>query len=1118
MPKLHALLIGINEYHPKSRVSSLDGCVNDVEKLESFLTKHYQSLQPNIRILKNAKATRDNIIRTFQDHLITQAKPDDTVLFAYSGHGSYSQSARAFWQFDPKRQDETLVCYDSRLPEHYDLTDKELAVLLSRIHPDAHTVAIVDACHSASITRSGASEFKFQKSRFTKRRADEQERPLESYLLEGDNYYADQWEKDQKLHIPKGKYIVFSACDRDEEALETYEPSGLFSSHLLKALEKNRYASYADLFLKVRQAVTSATRNQLPILATHEGFDPNSVFLSQKTKANHRYHRVHFVDGKWRLDYGAIHGLPTQNKAVEQLKIGIYAQPTAPAKDTVVRRDGSPRTPQQTTTPIQRMTTVGVNKVLLKEVILDWDNARHEEVYQGAIENFPAAMPVNLVGTEQQIEQFNQLYENHPSPFLFIAESIIGAKYSLVIKDDQLLVERTSDDSLIHGAEGTDEWALKYILGILEQIEEWERVSNLQNPMTRIADAIEMVFVDESDPASLLEIHASQITLDYPNPVTKSQGLDDINYHIKVRNTSQRKLRISLLYLGDNYSTHIFYPLAEIPAQSDWIVVDNDKFLHIDSPDKLATIDIYKLIVSTDPFDDYKFFQEGFTVGKIMEKVRSVGFQRKTVGQRKRAESDWCTNTITINVVRTQDTVGKQDITFPNEQIVFKGHPTFAAKVAFAPLRAATRSVHPAQQLADYFKDGSGELIDITKVKTRGTQDRTIIELSEIEDESVLTEQPLEIEVTTELKENEYIIPITYDGEFVIPLGRSSKNANGSTTIQITDLPAVPDEHRKRSVKKALWFCLLKVVGLENKAFRLRKAQLNKVGDLVRSDISPTEVDKAKKILLVIHGIIGDTEPIGKNLAFLVDPTDESKYDLMLTFDYENLRTKIEDIADTLNTKLNDLGLNAADGKQLDIIAHSMGGLVSRHLIEKIRKGDGLVNRLFMFGTPNGGSPFGDIPGYIELYTTLLSTAINFSKPFLAPAIAYLEFIEKAAKAVNATKHLTITLDQMSAQSPFTQALANPNDIQPTTTYFVIAGDSTRYLTKAESRFARFSEKVLLQIGERMNQKLPNDIAVGVEQILAIPPIFKATEYIVTGHHLNYFVEEEAMGVLRGVI
>ena len=71
-------------------------------------------------ILLDGDATRAAVVDGFRTHL-TQAGPDDTVLFYYSGHGSQEYAPPEFWAVEPDHLDETLVCFDSRQPDQWDL-------------------------------------------------------------------------------------------------------------------------------------------------------------------------------------------------------------------------------------------------------------------------------------------------------------------------------------------------------------------------------------------------------------------------------------------------------------------------------------------------------------------------------------------------------------------------------------------------------------------------------------------------------------------------------------------------------------------------------------------------------------------------------------------------------------------------------------------------------------------------------------------------------------------------------------------------------------------------------------------------------------------------------------
>ena len=79
-----ALLVGINEY-PNNPLS---GCLTDVEMQKELLVHRFGFLPDDILTLTNKQATRENIETAFISHLTNQVKPDDLVLFHFSGYGS----------------------------------------------------------------------------------------------------------------------------------------------------------------------------------------------------------------------------------------------------------------------------------------------------------------------------------------------------------------------------------------------------------------------------------------------------------------------------------------------------------------------------------------------------------------------------------------------------------------------------------------------------------------------------------------------------------------------------------------------------------------------------------------------------------------------------------------------------------------------------------------------------------------------------------------------------------------------------------------------------------------------------------------------------------------------
>ena len=1090
MAKLQALLVGINDYHPDSGVSSLNGCMNDLAAMENFLKENYKSAGLSLKVLRNEEATREGVIHAFQEHLIENTKSGDTAFFYYCGHGSFAPTAKEFEAFDPKKQDETLVCYDSRLPNKYDLADKEIALLLHLIPDGINTVFLADSCHSGSITRSAVQqESVLGKSRFSEQRDDV--RILESYMLDGNDYYPKMLKETGKLSIPHSKHIVLAACDRDEQAWETKDGRGLFSSTLLNVLEMNKRVSYADLFAQIRGTIRQKSTVQMPGIYAYEQFNPNKIFLMAKAVSSTQQHLIKYVDGKWRMEYGAIHGLPTDPEKYKEIQVAIFSDITeAEDREDVIE-------------------TVKVKEVKLKECILDFDYGDDEAQFQGEIVSLPTGMSVLLEGEGKAKTKFKSLYKKQASPFLSISDTADHAKYKLCVDDDKLVIYLTENKKLIHGMEKVTKSSVSYIVSTLETIEEWERLAGLKNEGTQLADsAIEIAFYEENKSGDLEEAESDTITLNYPKAKPddkKGEPAHVIWYQMKARNTSDSKLYVSLVHLSPEFGVSPHFTCQEIPSKSDWITMDDQHGLYISNPKDNEVTDIFKVLIATDPFDDYKFSSEGFEVGLIKGATR--GTITRDAYKRKKAEADWMTKTITVNTIRQVNAIGSRSVELA-EGITFKKHPSFKAEVGFAPAKSPTRSIHPTRELPDIFQH-AGEVVNLSP--TRGSQDKSIIELSGIENEASLQDKPLEMTVHKKLKKGEYFVPVTYDGEFVIPVGMATKNEDGSTSIKIDAIPAVDDLNRKRktrSLTRSLWFCLLKVVGMEDEIFLLRHAQLNAKGKLVRSKSAvPSKVDKANKILLVVHGIIGDTKDMAKNLMFLVE---EGHYDLMLTYDYENLNEPIESTAKDLNKQLEAVGLGKDDGKTFDIIAHSMGGLVSRYMIENVRKGDNLVDQMIMFGTPNGGSPFGNVPGYLNILTKLMGVALNFGKPLVG---AILKQLSRFNKGLTSSKKVTKTLGQMAPDSEFVQALFKHK--KPSTKYTVIAGDITQYVTHGDTAMARFVENVLLKTGNFANRDVPNDIAVGLDEAKAIPSSFEVAEYEVVGHHLNYFVNDASMGQLR---
>jgi triacylglycerol esterase/lipase EstA (alpha/beta hydrolase family) len=292
-------------------------------------------------------------------------------------------------------------------------------------------------------------------------------------------------------------------------------------------------------------------------------------------------------------------------------------------------------------------------------------------------------------------------------------------------------------------------------------------------------------------------------------------------------------------------------------------------------------------------------------------------------------------------------------------------------------------------------------------------------------------------------------------------------------------------------------------------------ADVNQVRDAVKS---------AKRILLYVHGIIGDTSVMaasGYRPKPVRQPALEAVgqlYDVVLTFDYENLNTSIEANARSLKQRLEAVGLGAGHNKTLDIVAHSMGGLVSRWFIER-EGGNAIVQRLVMLGTPNAGSPW---PTIQDFAGAAIGLGLNALTTVVWPA-------KVLGGLVSAVEKIDVALDQMQPGSDFLKSLAASPD--PGISYTVLAGNTSIIAAAlapdagkkscVERLFAslRLRPAVHKAISLAFYNK-PNDVAVSVESIRKLPD--GRTQAIavreVASDHMSYFTTEAGLQALADAL
>jgi hypothetical protein len=140
MTKL-ALVVGINNYPGTG--SDLAGCVNDANDWASALDHRGFG----IGLLLDGDATRAVILSQLND-MVGALTPGDTLVFTYSGHGSYQPDLDGD---EPDRRDETLCPHDIRATGP--ITDDQLYELFSGVPHGTRVVTVADSCFSGTLHR-----------------------------------------------------------------------------------------------------------------------------------------------------------------------------------------------------------------------------------------------------------------------------------------------------------------------------------------------------------------------------------------------------------------------------------------------------------------------------------------------------------------------------------------------------------------------------------------------------------------------------------------------------------------------------------------------------------------------------------------------------------------------------------------------------------------------------------------------------------------------------------------------------------------------------------------------------------------------------------------------------
>ncbi len=1146
MRNLYALLVGINFYDDRAFVPPLKGCNNDVKAIQAYLEARTDSegFRLHLRVLLNQQATRQAVINGFQQHL-QQAGADDVVFFYFAGHGAQATAPEAFWAIEPDRLNETLVCYDSRTPDSWDLADKELAKLIADVaRANPHIVVVLDCCHSGSGTRQITPTVAVRRAP-----TDLRQRPVDSFIVSPTEAEQLSASRSPDLNpsgwsLPKGRHIVLSACRDIEEAKEFMgdgQPHGAFSYFLLDTLHKaNGPLTYRDVFKRANALIRSRISAQSPQMEATHLDDLDRFFLGGAIAHSPPYYTVSYHrDHGWVIDGGAVHGIAAPRDG-ESTLLALFPM------------DASAEQLRQLPTALAEAEVTEVLPQLSKLRLTTHPESLADTTitFKAVVVGLPLPpLAVALEGDDAGVDLVRQMLQGASlrEPSLYVQEATVArpGSFRLLARNGEYCITRPTDDRpLVKQIQGYAIDKAIEVVETLEHIARWSTVAELSSPAnSRIQGAVQLqLYAGKGDKQTTEEIRDPQIRLSYQYDTARGQWTEP-TFRIKLTNTSNETLFCALYDLTERFKVASILTGGTVrlaPGEAAWVMDGQPLYGKVPTTLWQQGIteykDILKLVACTDEFDPILLAQPDLgeplpsptrsisqgngTLNRLMRRVvtRDIGAQPES----NERYDDWVTNQVTFTFVRPQ-----------NEQPIQAGAPiALGSGVTVQPhpsLQARTRLTTVSQSTRDIGNHTLPPLLrDQTQslqfTRSRGTDPGlSALELSGITNlDSVTPETPLIVTADIPLNEDEYILPVAYDGEFFLPLGHGKGQAS-QTQITIERLPD-PVSEGNRSLTGAIRIFFQKVarrklgkdlseaLGVRYDYPILAAVEVNgeQVTYLPETEQIKEKVAQANTIALFIHGIIGDTESMVPSVeTAIVEMNGQAKplkdaYDLILTFDYESINTSTAINALKLKQRLEDIGLGADHGKTLHIIAHSMGGLLSRWFIEQ-EGGHNIVQHLMMLGTPNAGSPWPQVQAG-------LTVAVAFALNGLSTVVWPVKLLGAVLEKIEA---IDVPLDEMQPESEFLSDLAAADD--PGIPYSIVAGNTSQI--EFDEQRATLRQRLMRKLGKTVELPFlgkPNDIAVSVDSIVSVPTprIPSPTVREVPCNHLVYFKDPAGLAGL----
>ncbi len=648
--KLYALLVGINDY-ARPLIPNLKYTHVDVENMQRYLETTYQrAFEIVVHSLLDQAATRGNIIRELEQHL-GQAQENDVAFFFFAGHGSWAKENPVFEKFDTIDVEQTLVCHDSRTAKKYDLSDKELLVLLQYIgRNNAETIVVLDTSHAVTFASHPNQVTRLFEGIETPRK-------VEHYLYDttvaaNKFYYYKQLLQHKKITaLPNPSYVSFHACEATEYAKEN-KHGGWFTQALLMVLNNHqKNQTYEQVYEAVRSQLLDFSVKQIPQFEAHHKFDVNRVFITGQASAEQpkRFKVVKESEGiLYNVQFGAALGFPID------LERSIFFNLFEDESQTVAIGTGEVQFIGLKDSPIH-----------LSLPTMDYQERYWAELLEVTI----APLLVGFTGAATDLIRLEEGVKSRDLAQIAFVTPIDNCRFNIVWQEAaqvyHLYEQKRSVVLLSFDRKAlTNERLLELLITRLEHIRQWQRTIKLANPKsavliddilltfkTEAAQNVQCVY-SEKGVSKTIDLNSANKfpQKEYHQVVVTYEAEEVVEYQVAVRNmSSSQDYYLAYLLISADYGVIPLGFNIPLPTRTsiEQLIDPNYSLLSIGSAQETELTNYLKVIVSKEKLPSI----EGFMLAELpLEDSLMDGIKSRMVAPKRVKIFDWDACTLAFHL------------------------------------------------------------------------------------------------------------------------------------------------------------------------------------------------------------------------------------------------------------------------------------------------------------------------------------------------------------------------------------------------------------------------------------------------------------------------------------